>query len=138
MLQQPSRKATSLEPRQPQPERSALIQKTITAEDWHDGNRQWLEKVLDKNVTPEELADIRKHITEATAPLVSKMHREKILLACYQLQLSNHITWLQQPAEDRITVKFLSKEPHLTSGPMMEVSRELEALALSDIDRELA
>ncbi|KAI6759217.1 hypothetical protein HG530_009897 [Fusarium avenaceum] len=137
MLQQPSRNATSLEPRQ-QPERSTTIQKTITAEDWHDCNRHWLEKVLEK-VAPEELADnIRKHITEATAPLVSEMYREKILLACYELELSNHIIWLQQPAEEQITVQFLSKEPYLTPGPMMEVARELEALALSDIDRGLA
>lgn len=66
------------------------------------------------------------------------MYREKILLACYQLELSNHIMWLQQPAEEHITVQFLSKEPYLTPGPMMEVARELEALALLDIDRELA
>lgn len=77
-----------LEPRQA--ERSALIQKTITAEDWHDGSRQWLGKVLYNNVAPEELADdLRKYVTEATVPLISEVYRERVLLACYQLQLND-------------------------------------------------
>ncbi|KAM0344223.1 hypothetical protein ACHAPU_007749 [Fusarium lateritium] len=124
----------------PRGDKTAVIEKVGTAVAWKVSNTDFLRKIMDRTIQLEELAnDIKYHITKEYAPLVSEEFRDKILLACYELKLDDQIAWLQQPAKDQVTIRFRAGETYLSPGPMMDISRELQDLAISEgLDRKLA